>query len=351
MLDSAGQTWVNALAGRALGGVSFGRGAGGLTVAVAETSSYWGLHVPSQNKQWLSYDLWRPDATNPFVQHVLAHEMGHAVAGLNNVTTGGCSNSSTIMWDSIGFNGSGPTSPTGCDLQQLTHLYGSATGDDSCPPPEQCGEGCLGDPDCEACECSGGDWLWVYGDPGAYSCESPILIDMSSNTAQYHLTSASDGVMFDLNDDGVKERLSWTAAGSSVGFLAMDRNGNGSIDSGNELFGNFTRKRDGTRARSGFEALADLEDPAHRDGEITPLDSAYSGLLLWLDDNHDGLSSASELTPLANAGIAGIDTSYVTRRRRDKYGNRYRYEGHAMIVENGRLRPRRLFDVFFVRAQ
>ena len=93
---------------------------------------------------------------------------------------------------------------------------------------------------------------------------------MSSNTAQYHLTSASDGVVFDLNNDGVKERLSWTAADSSVGFLAMDRNDNGSIDSGNELFGNFTRKRDGTLARNGFDALADLEDPEHRDEAISP---------------------------------------------------------------------------------
>jgi hypothetical protein len=174
---------------------------------------------------------------------------------------------------------------------------------------------------------------------------------MSSNTAQYHLTSASDGVMFDLNNDGMKEQLSWTAADSAVGFLAMDRNGNGSIDSGNELFGNFTRKRDGSRARHGFDALADLEDPGHADGAITSLDSAYSGLLLWVDRNHDGLSSASELSPLANAGIARIETSYLTRRRRDKYGNRYRYEGSVMIIENGQLRPRRIFDVFFVRAQ
>jgi len=174
---------------------------------------------------------------------------------------------------------------------------------------------------------------------------------MSSNTAQYHLTSASDGVRFDLNNDGVKEQLSWTAADSSIGFLAMDRNGNGSIDSGDELFGNFTRKRDGTLARSGFDALADLEDPAHADGAITPLDSAYSRLLLWRDQNHDGLSSPSELLPLAGAGIERIETSYVTRRRRDQYGNRYRYEGSVMVVENGKLRARRIFDVFFVRAQ
>jgi hypothetical protein len=220
-----------------------------------------------------------------------------------------------------------------------------------CTVGDTCGADCGGDAQCEACECNGGQWLYVYGDPGGYSCESPILIDLSSNTAEYHLTSARDGVRFDLNNDGIKEQLSWTAADSSIAFLAMDRNGNGSIDSGAELFGNFTRKRDGTLAQNGFDALADLEDPGHADGAITPLDSAYSKLLLWIDKNHDGVSQPSELWPLASAGIVRIETSHVTRRRRDKYGNRYRYEGSAMIIDNGQMRPRRVFDVFFVRAQ
>lgn len=235
---------------------------------------------------------------------------------------------------------------TGCDAN-----WSQATGLCTEPDPPTCGEECSGDPECEECECGGGDWLWVYGDPGAYSCESPILISMRSNTAQYHLTSPGDGVRFDIDGDGVQEQISWTAADSSVAFLAMDRNGNGSIDSGAELFGNYTRKRDGTRARHGFDALADLEDPTQPDGAITPSDLAYSKLLLWIDSNHDGLSSSSELLTLAEAGLVRIDTSYVTRRRRDKHGNRYRYEGSAMIIDNDQLRSRRVFDVFFVREQ
>jgi hypothetical protein len=215
-------------------------------------------------------------------------------------------------------------------------------------PPPTCGEQCNGDPECEECECDGHDWL--YWD-GAYSCESPILISMSSNTAQYHLTSPQDGVRFDLDGDGVREQISWTAADSSVAFLARDRNANGSIDSGTELFGNYTVKRDGTRARNGFDALADLEDPPYRDGALTPSDSVYSQLLLWIDRDHDGLSSISELSSLSEAGVTRIDTSYVTRRRRDQYGNRYRFEGSAMIIENEQIRPRRVFDVFFVRVQ
>jgi hypothetical protein len=211
-----------------------------------------------------------------------------------------------------------------------------------------CGSECGGDPECEECECGGGDWLWW---DGVYSCESPILINMSSNTAQYHLTSANDGVMFDMNGDGVRQPISWTAAGTLTAFLAMDRNGNGQIDDGTELFGNHTRKRDGTRARNGFEALADLDDTAHKDLAITTTDSIYPRLLLWTDSNHNGVSEPSELSSLADAGIIRIDTTYVTRRRRDQFGNKYRYEGSAVILENNQMRQRRVFDVFFVRKQ
>lgn len=218
----------------------------------------------------------------------------------------------------------------------------------TCSSEPPCGSECGGDPECEECECSGRDWL--YWD-GIYTCESPILINMSSNTAQYHLTSANDGVMFDMNGDGVKHRISWTAAESIVAFLAMDRNGNGQVDDGTELFGNHTRKRDGTRAKHGFEALADLDDPVHKDGAITPADSIYSRLLLWTDSNHNGISEPSELSSVADAGIISIDTTYLTRRRRDQFGNRYRFEGDAVIVEGNQTRQRRIFDVFFVRYQ
>jgi hypothetical protein len=218
----------------------------------------------------------------------------------------------------------------------------------TCSGGPACGSECGGDPDCEECECGGGDWLWW---DGIYSCESPILINMSSNAAQYHLTSADDGVMFDMNGNGVKQRISWTAAESLVGLLALDRNGNGRIDDGTELFGNHTRKRDGTRAKHGFEALADLDDPGSTDQAITTTDSIYQRLMLWTDRNHNGISEPSELSSLSDVGILKIDTTYVVRRRRDKFGNRYRYEGSALILDGGKLRERRVFDVFFVRQQ
>lgn len=103
---------------------------------------------------------------------------------------------------------------------------------DVCPPPEGGGE----NPECDPLArmtCEAG---W---DEASCSCSySPILIGSKGNRMQ--LTDAESGVDFDLDADGVAERVAWTHAGADDGFLALDRDHNGSIDSGSELFGNFS---------------------------------------------------------------------------------------------------------------
>jgi len=59
----------------------------------------------------------------------------------------------------------------------------------------------------------------------------------------------------------------------------LDRNGNGLVDGGDELFGNNTRLRDGRRAPHGYIALAELDD--NGEGQIDSRDAAFVRLRLW----------------------------------------------------------------------
>ena len=165
-----------------------------------------------------------------------------------------------------------------------------------------------------------------------------------------HLTGLNDPVWFDIDANGKLELMSWTDRGD--GFLALDRNGNGTIDDGGELFGTATRLANGARALNGYEALAELDTwgfNGNRDGHLDSADAAFGSLLLWVDRNHDGVSQPEELETLAQAGIQRIDLDYTSSRRTDRYGNEFRFLGRAWkTVRNGTVRPIPTWDVFFL---
>ncbi|HSR68336.1 MAG TPA: hypothetical protein VLU25_10370 [Acidobacteriota bacterium] len=169
------------------------------------------------------------------------------------------------------------------------------------------------------------------------------------------LTDPEHGVDFDLNNDGIPERLSWTRAGTNQGFLVLDRNSNGVIDDGTELFGDFTPQstRRGEE-RNGFAALRVLDEQAlggNGDGFISEEDAVFADLRLWVDWNHDGVSQQAELGSLLDAGVLTIDLNYVESRRRDRYGNEFRYFSFADALRGEAVRHLMLVDVFFQTAR
>jgi hypothetical protein len=146
----------------------------------------------------------------------------------------------------------------------------------------------------------------------------------------FRLTNYIGGVDFDLNSNGVAEHLSWTAPTSDDAWLALDRNGNGSIDNGTELFGNFTPQPIPPfgQAANGFIALAEFDravNGGNGNGLIDAGDAVFSSLRLWHDFDHDGVSEFSELHSLTDSGIEAISLTFQESRHRDRWGNSFRY--------------------------
>lgn len=151
----------------------------------------------------------------------------------------------------------------------------------------------------------------IHGESDAYDKagkaqppRDPLIIDLGETGIE--LRSLEHGVNFDLDNNGFAEKTAWI--GTEDGFLALDRNGNGSIDNGGELFGDQVILKDGSKSESGFEALAELDD--NGDGIIDNKDSAFANLRVWIDANHNGKSDSNELKTLNETGIISISLEH-----------------------------------------
>lgn len=131
----------------------------------------------------------------------------------------------------------------------------------------------------------------------------PIVLDLDGDGIE--LTSALEGILFDLDADGAAEQTATVTGGDAL--LALDRNGNGAIESGSELFG------DQNGAANGFLELAKFD--SNGDGVIDPKDTVFDLLRVFT-------GTGAPLSSLLDAGIQSIDLLFRDVSERASGGNR-----------------------------
>jgi hypothetical protein len=130
---------------------------------------------------------------------------------------------------------------------------------------------------------------------------TPLVLDLNGDGIT--TLNLAAGVAFDVNATGTKVSTGWVGGGD--GLLALDRNGDGVINDGSELFGSGTTLGNGSKATNGYTALAELD--TNGDGVVDAKDSAFSNLRVWVDGNADGVSQADELKSLQDLGITKLN--------------------------------------------
>ena len=127
----------------------------------------------------------------------------------------------------------------------------------------------------------------------------PLVIDLNNDGIKG--TNLDYKINFDLDNNGFKEATSWID--NNDAFIAIDKNNNGTIDNGSELFGNKSISNNAyaytnPNAKNGFESLKELD--SNNDGIINEKDKEFTNLLLWQDKNSNGISETDELIKLSD---------------------------------------------------
>jgi hypothetical protein len=304
----------------------------------------------------------------------IAHEMGHNI-GIRNLTA----NCNSIM-TGVNTDGNRPVNSVSAnDVQGVNRNFAGQGCDETVASGNECGEqgispglgyvwnseSCQWELNSEGSGCDPEEreecfmnWTWNWDEntctcycDSTLGCYTPILIDVSGNG--FDLTDALNGVDFDMPGNGLLSRMSWTAANSDDAWLVLDRNGNGRVDNGTELFGNATSQPAAPAGvqKNGFRALAEYDKSQYggnQDAVIDQADTIFSALRLWQDSNHNGVSELSELHTLTALGLNVFDLDYKKSKKTDQYGNQFRYRAKVKATHSSQA-SRWAWDVFLVR--
>ena len=125
----------------------------------------------------------------------------------------------------------------------------------------------------------------------------PLILDLDGDGIEL-VSMADSNAYFDLNSDGIREKVQWISPDD--GMLVLDKNADGEINGVDELFGN--------PSTIGFEDLRQYDD--NNDGKIDINDTKFSQIRVWQDANSNGSVDAGELTTLNERNITEISLNY-----------------------------------------
>lgn len=160
----------------------------------------------------------------------------------------------------------------------------------------------------------------------------PLIIDLGKQGIE--LTTLDNGVNFDIDNNTFAEKTAWI--GLEDGFLVLDRNENGKIDNGGELFGDQVILKSGLKSTSGFEALMEFDE--NKDGVIDKKDAIYSSLKVWIDENQNGISESNELKTLTELSISSINLKITQEGKIDTVTGTMEASSSEVVFTNGTKR-------------
>ena len=163
---------------------------------------------------------------------------------------------------------------------------------------------------------------------GSFVLRDPLLVDLGGHGAAL----SGRRFAFDLDADGIAEAIPALAGGTA--FLALDRNGDGRIGDGRELFG--------SRSGDGFADLAALDDDGN--GWIDAADRAFAELRLWTPGDAQGQLHTLQEEGIGALGLQHVDTPFALRDAENRPLGQLRQSG-VYLREDGRAGALQQVDV------